>query len=138
MLKDSHLVQHCTGHNMQQWRKLLCSSSNKASLIKYLVEEWKVPKHRERHEICEETHFRITRLQREKVSDLTSTQEEAHNQTLLHALHAAHAGYNAVVITTDDTDVLILCLGLIFLVPYMNTEPHTVLCCWQGGQSSWT
>ena len=29
----------------------------------------------------------------------------------MHALHAAHAGYNAVVITTDDTDVLILCLG---------------------------
>ena len=30
---------------------------------------------------------------------------------LLHALHAANAGYNAVVITADDTDVLILCLG---------------------------
>ena len=76
MLKDSHSVQmHC---NIQQWRKLLCSSSNKASLIKYLVEEWKVLKHREKLEdkvlyvICEETCFRITRLQCEKVSDLTS------------------------------------------------------------------
>ena len=26
---------------------------------------------------------------------------------LLHALHAAHAGYNAIVITADDTDVLL-------------------------------
>ena len=89
MLKDSHSAQmHCTGHNIQQWRKLLCSSFNKARLIKYLVEEWKVPKHREKLEdkvlyvICEETHFRITRLQCEKVSDLTSTQEEADTQTL--------------------------------------------------------
>ena len=27
------------GHNIQQWRKLLCNSSNKASLIKFLVDE---------------------------------------------------------------------------------------------------
>ena len=109
-----------------------------------MVEEWKVPKHREKLEdkvlyvICEETCFRITRLQCEKVSDLTSTQEEADTQTHLHALHAAHAGYNAVVITADDIDVLILCLGF-NIVPYIrNTEPHTVLCCWQVSQSSWT
>ncbi|KAG0725968.1 hypothetical protein GWK47_037544 [Chionoecetes opilio] len=31
------------GNNIQQWRKLLGSSSNKASLIKFLVEEWKKP-----------------------------------------------------------------------------------------------
>ncbi len=69
MLKDSYSVQmHCIGHNIQQWRKLLCSSSNKASLIKYLVEEWKVPKHREKLEdkvlyvIYEETCIRITTL----------------------------------------------------------------------------
>ena len=42
--------------------------------------------------IYEETCFKIT----EKVSD----QEEADTRTFLHALHAAHAGYNAVVITT--------------------------------------
>ena len=77
-----------------------------------------VPKHREKLEdkvlyvICEETRLRITRLQCEKVSDLTSTQEEADTKTLLHALHAANAGYNAELITTDDRDVLILCIGL--------------------------
>ena len=65
-----------------------------------------MPKHRGKLEdkvlyvICEETRFRITRLWCEKVSDLTSTQEEADTRMLLHALHAAHAGYNAAVITT--------------------------------------
>ena len=38
------------GHNIQQWRKLLCSSANKASLIKFLVDEWKGPKYREKLE----------------------------------------------------------------------------------------
>ena len=39
-----------SGHNIQQWRKLLCSAANKASLIKFLVEEWKGPKHREKQQ----------------------------------------------------------------------------------------
>ena len=45
-----------------------------------------MPKHREKLEdkvlyvICEENCFTITRLQCEKVSDLTSTQEEADTQ----------------------------------------------------------
>ena len=30
---------------------------------------------------------------------------------LVHALHAAEYGYKAVVITAEDTDVLVLCLG---------------------------
>jgi len=38
------------GHNIQQWRKLLYSSANKASLIKFLVDEWKGPKYREKLE----------------------------------------------------------------------------------------
>ena len=56
-----------------------------------------MPKHREKLEdkvlcvICEENCFTITRLQCEKVSDLTSTQEEADTRTLLHALRAAKA-----------------------------------------------
>ena len=31
------------GYSIQQWRKLLDSSSNKASLIKFLVNTWKQP-----------------------------------------------------------------------------------------------
>ena len=36
------------GHNIQQWRKFLCSSCNKSSLIKFIVEQWKLPKYREK------------------------------------------------------------------------------------------
>ncbi|KAG0693191.1 hypothetical protein GWK47_027597 [Chionoecetes opilio] len=57
------------GHNIQQWRKLLGSSSNKASLIKFLIEEWKKPQHREKLEgkelyvTCEQLCFKITKEQ---------------------------------------------------------------------------
>ena len=36
------------GHNIQQWRKFLCSSCNKSSLIKLILEQWKLPKCREK------------------------------------------------------------------------------------------
>jgi len=105
------------GHNIQQWRKLLCSSSNKASLIKFLVEEWKEPKSREKlkekllYVTCEEVCYKLTKDHWEEVAELKSTQEEADTRMLLHALHAAEAGYKAVVITAEDTDVLVLCLA---------------------------
>ena len=95
-----------------------------------------MPKHREKLEdkvlsvICEETRFRITRLQCEKVSDLTSTQEEADTQRQLSLL------------MIQTSSFCVLASPMIFLVPYIkkkrNAEPHTVLCCWQGSQSSRT
>ena len=33
------------------------------------------------------------------------------NTRLLHALHAANAGYKSVVITSEVIDVMVLCLG---------------------------
>ena len=106
------------GHNIQQWRKLLCSSSNKANLIKFLVEEWKLPKYREKLNnklllvTCEEVCYQISKEHCEEVSELKSTQEEADTCMLLHALHAAKGGYKSVVVIAEDTDVLIICLGL--------------------------
>lgn len=105
------------GHNIQQWRKLLCSSANKASLIKFLVDEWKGPRHREKFEnktlyvTCEEVCNKITKDQWEAVTELKSSQEEADNRMVLHALHAEESGYKAVVITAEDADVMMLCLG---------------------------
>ncbi len=59
-----------TGHNIQQWRKLLCSSSNKTSLIKFPVDEWKGPQYREKLNekvlyvvVCEQLCFKITKQQ---------------------------------------------------------------------------
>ena len=36
------------GLNIQQWRKFLCNSCNKSSLIKFILEQWKLPKYREK------------------------------------------------------------------------------------------
>jgi len=42
---------------------------------------------------------------------LRSSQEQADTRLLLHALHTAESGYKSVV-TAEDTDVLVLCLGM--------------------------
>ena len=62
------------GHIIQQWRKLLCSSSNKAFLIKLLVDEWKGPKHREKlqnktlYVTCDEVCYKLDKEQLEEVT----------------------------------------------------------------------
>ena len=42
---------------------------------------------------------------------MRSSQEQADTRLLLHALHTAESGYKSVV-TAEDTDVLVLCLGM--------------------------
>ena len=70
------------GHNIQQWRKLLGSSSNNASLIKFLVEEWNAPHHREKLEgkglyvTCEQLCFKITKEQWEEVLSLSQVKKK--------------------------------------------------------------
>ncbi|KAJ8414978.1 hypothetical protein AAFF_G00025010 [Aldrovandia affinis] len=105
------------GHRIQQWRKFLSSSANKANLIRFLVAEWKTPKLRERlnekqlYVASEESCLHITKDQWAEVAGLQSNQEEADTRMILHAAHAAEEGYSAVVVTADDTDVLLLCLA---------------------------
>ena len=60
---------------------------------------------------CEETCFKMTADEWVEVADLQSTQEEADTRLLLHALHAARTGSNAVIVTAEDTDVMLLCLA---------------------------
>lgn len=106
------------GQIIQQWKKLLCSPSNKASLIKFLVNEWKGSNLRNKLEekvmyvTCEQLCFKLTKDKWEEVAELKSSQEEADTRLLLHALHAAQLGYKSVVITAEDTDVTVLCLGV--------------------------
>ena len=98
-------------------RKLLGSSSNKANLVRFLVEEWKQAKHREKlqnkvlYVTCDDLCYKLTTEHCEAVGELQSTHGEADTPMLLHALHAARAGYKAVVITAEDIDVLALCLA---------------------------
>ena len=44
-------------------------------------------------------------------SALKSTHEEADGRLFLHAAHAAAYGYPSVLISSDDTDVFIMCLA---------------------------
>ena len=105
------------GHNIQQWRKFLCSSFNKTSLIKFLVGEWKLQRYRcmlqdkALYVTCEETCFKMTADEWVDVTELQSTQEEADTCLLLHALHAARTGSKAVIVTSEDTNVMLLCLA---------------------------
>lgn len=47
----------------------------------------------------------------EIVKDLQSTHEEADTRLLFHAQHASRGNCKSVVIVSEDTDVLILCLA---------------------------
>ncbi len=46
------------------------------------------------------------------MQDLQTTQEEADTRMLLHARHATEDAFNSIVISTENTDVLLLCIGL--------------------------
>ena len=93
-----HFKSIAPGHNIQQLRKLLCSSSNKASLVKFLVEEWREPTYQKKLQdkllfvTCDEVCYKISKENWEEVTELKSTQEEADTRMLLHAFHAANAG----------------------------------------------
>ena len=70
-----------SGHSTQQCRKLLGSSSNKANLLRFLVEEWKKAKHREKlqnevlYVTCDELCHKLTMEHCEAVGELQSTHE---------------------------------------------------------------
>ncbi|KAJ8383302.1 hypothetical protein AAFF_G00222380 [Aldrovandia affinis] len=106
-----------TRDEADQWRKFLSSSANKANLIRFLVAEWKTPKLRDRlndkqlYVASEESCLHITKDQWAEVASLQSNQEEADTRMILNAAHAAEEGYSAVVVTADDTDMLLLCLA---------------------------
>ena len=105
------------GHNIQQWRKCLCSSFKKTGPIKLLVGEWKLQRYRdmqqgkELYDTYEETYFKMTTYEWVEVAELQSTQEEADTRLLLHALHAASTGSKAVIVTAEDTDAMLLCFA---------------------------
>ena len=63
------------------------------------------------YDTYEETYFKMTTYEWVKVAELQSTQEEADTGLLLHALHAARTGSKAVKVTTEDTDVMLICFA---------------------------
>jgi hypothetical protein len=106
------------GHNILQWKKFLRIPENKTSHIAFLIKQWRQPAEMEklqdkslyvtRGEAC----FLFTKDHCAEIQTLKTTQEEADTRMLLHAWHAAEDGYRTIVITADDTDVLILSTSL--------------------------
>ncbi|KAK3747382.1 hypothetical protein QZH41_002637 [Actinostola sp. cb2023] len=112
-----HLSDISATQLVKQWRKFLSEVKNKTSLIKFISQEW-------RGEECtgrlrgktlfvaaESECWKITEEGSENVAELKSNQEEADTRMLLHAAHAAQEGYEAVAISSEDTDVFILLLN---------------------------
>ena len=69
------------------------------------------------YDTYEETYFNMTIYEWVEVAELQSTQEEADTRLLLHALHAASTGSKAVIVTAEDTDVMLLCFAFRKVIP---------------------
>lgn len=113
-------VQNITpGQKIKQWRKFLQQEDNKTNLVQFLVNEWNSEKYLKKlgqlHKIlyvtCEEKCYRFSAVRRQDVAELQSFQEEADGRLLLHASHAAQDGFEAVMISSNDTDVMVLNLA---------------------------
>lgn len=110
-------------HKIHKWHKFLAHSNNKSLFIKFIAEEWQKEKYKQK--IAEKTIFvtvedrcyELSRHEAKENQDLRSTHEEADTRMLLHAAHAADKGYSAVVISSDDTDVLVLCIAFQSSIP---------------------
>ena len=110
-------------HRIQQWRKFLSNPQNKKQLVRVVTEEWQKERFRQRltgrhlFTTTEESCVEISADNFRPREDLTSTQEEADTRLLLHASHAARNGFKAIVISSEDTDVFVLCLAFRDFVP---------------------
>ena len=104
------------GHKMQQWRKFVKGSHNKASLIKFLCNEWK---EEYRQNLKGKTLFlaydqeclKVDETTVNKVQELECYHEEADTGLLLHAHHASTHNSSEVLIVFEDTDVLVLAIA---------------------------
>ena len=116
--ETGHQLQGITGTQIvRQWRSFLTRVSNKTSLITFIVSEWRKAEYRAKlqekvlYVTVNDKCYRITSHGSEEVPALQCQQEEADGCLLFHAAHAAGEGYQAVVICSEDTDVVIMCLA---------------------------
>ena len=112
-----HFTNISRGHKIQQWRKLLASSTSKTNLIRFIYTDWQrqtllnVLGDKELYVTCEDKCLRMCKSGCSDVPFLHSSQEEADTRIFLHVKHAA-TRYKTAIIVAEDTDVLIL--GLAF------------------------
>ena len=110
-------------HQVKQWRKSLCSSRNKQALIVFVSKEGLKEKYADKLSgkilvvtSCREA-YQLSSGAVERLTDLDSSQEEADTRLLLHAAHAARSKFAGVIIVSEDTDVLALCLAFTSFIP---------------------
>ena len=67
--------------------------------------------HKTLYVTCGKRCYKLTTESAKEEEELQLDQEEADTRLLLHARHAAKEPFNAIVISSEDTDVRILCLA---------------------------
>jgi len=105
------------GHKVQQWKKFLSSSTNKAQFLQFVFNEWQLDTYRQR--LVDKQLFitnklackKVTRVSVQDVLELTCSHEEADTRILLHVQHAGTCNFPNVVVAADDTDVLMMLLA---------------------------
>lgn len=109
--------QIAPGHTIYQWRKFLQNPQNKQGLIEFLVSQWQLPSYRkfvkgkELYVTCGEMCYKLSSNGSSVVSSLKSNHEEADTRVIVHAAHASKAGYKSIIMVSEDTDVMVLCLA---------------------------
>ena len=86
---------------MNDWRKELCSVKLAGKKL---------------YAIAGEECYKISSDGSVLCEELRSTQEAADTRLLLHTYHAGRIGCATVVISSDDTDVFVLCLAFKSLI----------------------
>lgn len=105
------------GQKIKQFRNFLQNGQNKNSLIAFFNDYWRKPPSREKlaskelYTTCGTKCYKLTADTVQEVIELSSGQEEADTRLLLHAKHAATSHVKAVIISSEDTDVRILCIS---------------------------
>ena len=107
-----------SGQKVKQFKTFLRNGDNKTSLVRFVVEHWKKTPSRERlkdkelHVTSGNRCYKITAERVEEEEELRSEQEEADTRLLLHVQHAAtEQRYRSIIVSSEDTDVRILCLA---------------------------
>ena len=108
---------------IKQWRKFLCGSRNKQALIVFVTKEWQKEKYADKLSgktlvvTCGREAYQLSSGVVECLTDLDSSQKEVDTSLLLHAAHAGRSKFVAVIIVSEDTDVLVLCLAFKSFTP---------------------
>ena len=111
------------GDIQESHNNFLQNGQNKNSLIKLFNDYWS--KTSSRHKLadkelytpCGAKSYKVTATSVQNVVELSPEQEEADTHLLLHEMHAATAHVKAIIISSEDTDVRILCISFAPAIP---------------------